>query len=92
MCFKYHHTFKKKKKKERTIKPTNHSTPLGSKLIRRKETFESCSAIHGSSSVKPELIIEGMLDTLTSKFKTKQISHSIFKGKQTLINNFKTMV
>ena len=82
MCFKYHLALKKK----RILNPTNHSTPLRSKLICRKETFEACSAIHGGSSIKPEPIIEGMLDTLTSKFKTKQISDSIFSGKQTLVN------
>ena len=87
MCFKYHLVLKKK----RILNPTNHSTPLRSKLIRRKETFEACSAIHGGSSVKPEPIIEGMLDTLTSKFKTKQISDSIFSGKQTLVNTIKKM-
>ena len=78
-------------KKKRILNPTNHSTPLHSKLICRKETFEACSAIHGGSSIKPEPIIEGMLDTLTSKFKTKQISDSIFSGKQSLVNTIQKM-
>ena len=33
-----------------------------------------------------------MLDTLTTKFKTKQISDSIFNGKQTLVNTIKKNV
>ena len=85
MCFKCHPALKK----PRTINPTNHSTSLRSNLIRRKESFEACSAIYGGSSVKPEPIIEGILDTLTSKFKTKQISDSMFSGKQTLVNTIK---
>ena len=59
---------------------------------RNFRTLEACSVIHGGSSVKPELIIEGMHDTLTSKFKTKQILSSIFSGKQALVNTIKKNV
>ena len=81
MCFKYHLLLKK-----RNIKTNKSFNSTELKINLQKETFEACSAIHGGSSVKVELIIEGMLDTLTSKFKTKQISDSIFSGKQTLVN------
>ena len=75
--------------KTQNNKPNKSFNFTAFKLNSQKESFEACSAIYGGSSVKPEPIIEGILDTLTSKFKTKQISDSMFSGKQTLVNTIK---
>ena len=59
-------------KNETNNKPNKPLNSTAVKINSQKRNLEACSAIHGGSSVKPEPIIEGVLDTLTSKFKTKQ--------------------
>ena len=63
---------------------TTKSSSVRSKIVPRKEAFEACSVIHGGSSLRPDLVIEGMVDILNSKFRTKQVSNVIWSSKSKL--------
>lgn len=53
-------------KKQRKLKPTSEKLSHTTKIIRRSQTFQACSAIHGvDKDLDP--LITGMVDTLTSK-------------------------
>ena len=56
---------------KRKLNPTTKSSSYRSKKIRWKETLDAFSVIHGSLSLRLDSVIEGMLETLNSKFKTK---------------------
>ena len=58
----------------------------------RKETFDACSVIHGGSSLRPDPVIEGMVDKLNSKLRTKQVSNIILNSKSKLLNSVKNEV
>ena len=49
--------------KIRKFNPTTKSSSYRSKIVRRKDTFDACSIIHGGSSLRPDPLIEGMADT-----------------------------
>ena len=78
--------------KKRKLNPTTKSSSCCLKIVCRKETFDACSVIHGGSSSRPDLVIEGMVDTLNSKFRTKQVSNVILNSKSKLINSLKREV
>ena len=71
--------------------PSSESTPSHSKTIRRKETMTVCMKIHGGTVLKKEPVLHGMLDTLTSQFKTKTLTKKILNTKDYLTNNIKKM-
>ena len=58
-----------------------------SKIVSWKETFDACSVIPGGSSLRLDPVIEGMVDTLNSKFRTKQVSNVILNSKFKLPNS-----
>ena len=78
--------------KKRKCNPTTKALSSRSKVIRRHETLQACSLIHGGSLLKPEPVIEGMLDTLGSKFKSKQVSEMILDSKTAISNSVKSSV
>ena len=50
------------------------------------------SVIHGGLSLRPDPVIEGMVDTLNSKFRTKQVSNVILNSKSKLPNSLKSEI
>ena len=51
-------TMSKRKKRQRKQKPSNRFLSHTSKVVRRSETYEACSAIHGASSENIEPLID----------------------------------
>ena len=71
-------------RKNRKLNPTTKSSSYRSKIVHWKEIFDACSVIPGGSSLRPDPVIEGMVDTLNSKFRTKQVSNVILNSKSKL--------
>ena len=80
------------KQKKRRLNPTNLKLPNTAKVIRRNETIQACSAIHGGSFGNIQPAVTGMLDTLTSKCKSKQLADVILKSKSSLSSELKKNV
>ena len=76
--------------KKRKLNPTTKSRSYRSKIFRWKETFDACSVIHGGLSLRPDPVIEGMVDTLSSKFRTKQVLKVILNSKSKLPSSLKS--
>ena len=72
---------------KRKHNPTIRSNYYRSKIVRWKETFDACAVIHGGLSLRPDSVIEGMVDILNSKFRTKQVSNVILNSKSKLPNS-----
>jgi len=73
-----------KVKTQRRKKPTSNAISHMTRSVRRSQTFHACSVIHGvNSDLGP--LIDGMLDTLTSKIKSKNLARSILKCKPSLV-------
>ena len=49
--------------KFRKLNPKTKSSSHRSKIVRQKEIFDVCSVIHGGSSLRPDPVIEGMIDS-----------------------------
>ena len=82
-----------KVKNHRRRKPTTHFLSHTTRTVRRSQTFQACSAIHGVSSSKDlDPLIDGMIDTLTSKVKSGTLAKSILSSKQSLINEIEKRV
>ena len=79
-------------KKTWKLNPTTKSSSYHSKIVHWKGTSDACSVIHGGSSLTPDPVIEGMVDTLNSKFRTKQASSVILNSKSKLLNSLKSEV
>ena len=77
---------------KRKLNPTTKSSSYDSQIVRWKETFDACSVIHGGLSLRPDPVIEGMVDTLNSKFRTKQVSNVILNSKSKLPNSLKSEI
>ena len=60
-----------------------------SKVVCWKEIFDASSVIHGGLSLRPDPVIEEMVDTLNSKFRTKLI---ILNSKSKLPNSLKSEI
>ena len=80
------------KAQQRKRKPTTPDLPHMAKVIRRAETVQACTAIHGASPVNMEPVIEGIMDTLTSKFKSKNVADKILNSKSAVVNTINTTV
>ena len=77
---------------KRKLNPTTKSSSYHSKIIRWKEAFDACSVIHGGLLLRADPVIEGMVDTLNSKFRTKQVSNVILNSKSKLPNSLKSEI
>ena len=73
----------------RKLNPTSPSLAAKAKIIRRRETFNTCLAIHGGSSDNHEPVIDGMLDTITSKFDANLVSKKILVSKPSVVKSIK---
>ena len=60
------------------------------KIVRRNETMKACSVIHGASENCIEPVVDGMIDTLTSKCKAKELSNKLLNSKSSVSNLIKT--
>ena len=89
---KYLHNFSPVCKKTWKLNPSTKSSSYHSKIVRQKGTFYACSVIHGGSSFTSDPVIEGVVDTLNSKFRTKQASSVILNSKSKLLNSLKSEV
>ena len=78
--------------KIRKLNPKTKSSYYRSKIVCQKETFDACSVIHGGSPRRPDPVIEGMIDTLNSKFRTKQVSSVILNSNSKFLNSLKSEV
>ena len=78
--------------KKQKLNPTTKSSSYRSKIVRWKETFNACSVTHGGLSLRLGPVIEGMVDTLNSKFRTKQVSNVILYSKSKLPNSRKSEI
>lgn len=70
VCFYHNH-----KAKLRRNNPTSVTTPHTARTIHRSEAITACSLIHGSKETY------GIIDTLTSKFKSKDLVESVLAAK-----------
>ena len=61
---------------KRALKPSSTDLPHKARCVRRKETLEACKLIHGGKENNEPAMI-GMLDTLTAKVKTDELSKAI---------------
>ena len=77
---------------KRKLKPTNEHLNEKAKFSRRNETFQACSLIHGGTDANKNPIVHGMLDTLTAKCKTKELSQQLLQSKESLVGEIKRSV
>ena len=77
---------------KRKLNPTTKSGSYRSKIVCWKETFDACSVIHEGLSLRPDPVIQGMVDTLNSKFRTKQVSNLTLNSKSKLPNSLKSEI
>lgn len=74
----------KRVKINRRRKPSSKELPRSSLTVRRAETFQACSAIHGvNQNIHP--LVTGMMDTLTSRVKSKDLAKHIMASKPSLV-------
>ena len=73
--------------KKQKLSPSSKSKPSCSKTRGRKETMTACMKIHGGTVLKKEPVLHGMLDTLTTQFKTKTLTKKILNTEDYLTNN-----
>ena len=78
--------------KKRKMNPSGESIPIRSKTIRRKETMDACMKIHGGTMFNKDPVLFGMLDTLTSQFKSKILTDKILDTKEYLKNSIEKKV
>ena len=77
-----------KQKLSRTTKSSSYC----SKIVCWTETFDAFSVIHGGLPFRADPVIEGMVDALNSKFRTKQVSNVILNRKSKLPNSLKSEI
>ena len=70
--------------KKKKNNPFGESIPSISKSIRRKEAMDACMKIHGGTALNKDPVMFGMLDTLTSQFKSKNLTGKILARKEYL--------
>ena len=78
--------------KKRKLNPTTKSRSYHSKIVCWKDTFDACSVIHGGLRLRSVPVIEEMVDTLNSKFRTKQVSDVILNSQSKLSNSSKSEI
>ena len=59
---------------KRKVKPTTTDICHKAKIVRRNETMFACNAIHGGTDGNITPIVVGMIDTLTSKCHSQELS------------------
>ena len=75
----------KRIKINRRKKPTTKDMPRSLQTVRMSKTFQACSAIHGvTQNIDP--LVTGMMDTLTSRVKYKDLAKHIMASKPSLVS------
>ena len=77
--------------RKRKPKPTTFDLNLKAKQVRRNETIAACNLIHGTSKESTEAGLVGMLDTMASNFKAKELSSKILASKKSLVTEIKSV-
>ena len=77
---------------KRKLNPTTKSSSYRSKIVRWKETFDASSVIHGGFSLRADPVIERMVETLNTKFRTKQVSNVTLNNKFKLPKSLKSEI
>lgn len=80
------------KAKKRTANPTSESLNKKAKVTRYNETIEASKLIHGATDCNPEPAVAGMLSTLTSKVKSKELSEKILSSKSSLVKELNSSI
>ena len=80
------------KRNKRKLNPSSADTPHMAKVVRRSETLHACNAIHGGNVENITPTVTGMLDTLSSKCKSKVLADAILNGKQCVVQNIEQKV
>jgi len=62
---------------------------LKAKAVRRNETYQICQAVHGGTDSFREPTLFGMIDTLSIKFKSTEVSQAILSSKKSLTKSLK---
>ena len=70
---------------KRRLNPSHDNLPHKAKCVRQNETFSVCSLIHGGGKGNELPSITGILDTLTSKVKSDDLSAKILKAKPAFV-------
>ena len=78
--------------KKRKLNPTSENISDRSKIIRRNETLVACTEIHGGSVLQKGPALNGIMDTLTTKFKTTEVTNKILSSKPSLVASIKKRV
>ena len=72
--------------KKRRSNRTTSSLPCKAKVVRCKETIDACLAIHGGSVENPKPALEGIVMTMTTKFKSADVAMKIMSSKDSVVN------
>ena len=80
------------KAKKRNANPTSESLNQKAKVTRFNETMEASKLIHGATDSNPEPAVAGMLNTLTSKVKSKDLSEKILLSKPSLVKELNSTI
>lgn len=73
-------------RKRRLSNPTSEVLMGKAKERRTKETIQVCSAIHGGSENNQIPALNGMVLTVTSKFKASEVAQSILSSKKSVVD------
>ena len=65
------------------MNPSDESLPSRSEKIWRKETMDACMKIYGGTTLNKDQVMFGMLDSLTSQFKSKILTDTILGQRST---------
>lgn len=78
--------------KRRKLQPTTENLNVKSKSVRRVETMDACSAIHGATKENIQPAVTGMLDTLTARCNPTSLTKSILSCKPSFTRVLKSTV
>ena len=79
--------------RKRKENPSREDLPESSKVMRRKETIDALNLLHGGTKLKPGPTIDGLVDTVSSKFKSNDIASAFLdKSKKSLQESFRKKV
>ena len=73
------------KSKKRLANPTSSELNQKAKIVRFNETITACNAIHGATPQNSMSSVSGLIGTLTSKVKSKELSSLLLSSKPALV-------
>jgi len=78
------------KSKKRLANPTSSGLNQKAKVVRYNETITACNIIHGATPQNPMPAVSGLIGTLTSKVKSKELSSLLLSSKPALVKQLKS--